>query len=201
MRLTRLDLGLSVLCVSCPRPLVVSLPSPILCSQENFWKQPLAILFSCRTTRSVHAIYPLNIFYILHKCYICIVPLLLVRNKNLCLMSYVYPWHFGTDRDPWIRISYLRIRLRIRIQILRFSSVTVKMATKKLFFFKVFLFITYLLKLHLHHFSKRKRSKRSHKTLFLLDASMIRSQIRIRTLYLVIWFRIRKAQKHTAPKH
>ncbi len=28
-------------------------------------------------------------FFILHKCYICIVPLLLVRNKNLCLMSYV----------------------------------------------------------------------------------------------------------------
>jgi hypothetical protein len=32
-------------------------------------------------------------FFILNKCYKCIVPLLLVRNKNLCLMSYVLEDH------------------------------------------------------------------------------------------------------------
>ncbi len=44
MRPTRLYLGLSVLCVSAEAPFVAP-PSPILCSQENSWKQPLAILY------------------------------------------------------------------------------------------------------------------------------------------------------------
>jgi hypothetical protein len=53
-------------------------------------------------------------------------------------------------------------------------------ANKKLFLYKVFLLITYFLKVHLHHFSMKK-SKKSHKTggmkvflLILLDDRRIR---------------------------
>ena len=42
------------------------------------------------------------------------------------------PWHFGTDPDPGIPISDLRIQIRPRI--LLFSSVTFKTPTRKLYF-------------------------------------------------------------------
>ncbi len=58
-------------------------------------------------------------------------------------------------------------------------------------------FAYFFLEVHLRHFSKIKKSKRSHKTLgikffllFLLDDRRIRSQI---------WIRIREAQRHVDP--
>ncbi len=41
------------------------------------------------------------------------------------------PWHFGVDPDPRIHASDLWIRIRIRIRILLYSSLTFKMSAKK----------------------------------------------------------------------
>jgi hypothetical protein len=55
--------------------------------------------------------------------------------------SVADPWHFGTDSDPHLW------RIPLRIRILLFSSVILKTPTK-------FIFVYYLLKIHLHHISE-----------------------------------------------
>ncbi len=60
-------------------------------------------------------------------------------SKNLNVTWYLFgllssvedPWHFGTDLDPRIRNTDLRIRIRLRIRILLFLSEAFKMRTKK----------------------------------------------------------------------
>ncbi len=77
--------------------------------------------------------------------------------KAHLLCSVADPWHFGTDPGPVLRIRKsdwrIRNRLRIRLRILLLTSVTFKMATKNYFF------AYYVLKLHLHLFSKIKSHK------------------------------------------
>jgi hypothetical protein len=84
---------------------------------------------------------------------------------------------FGTDSDPRIRITNLRIRIRI----LLFSSVADKKLTKKKFIF----FIAYcFLKVHLYQSSYIKTQKRSHKLVksrFFLTFLLVDGGIRNRT--------------------
>ncbi len=49
---------------------------------------------------------------------------------DIHLISVADPWHFGVDPDPRIHASDLWIRIRIRIRILQFSSLTFKTPTK-----------------------------------------------------------------------
>ncbi len=66
------------------------------------------------------------------------------------------------DPDPRIHASDWWIRIRIRIRILLFSSLTFKMLASKKINFNTIFSANYFLKLHLHHFSKIK-VKKSHK--------------------------------------
>ncbi len=59
----------------------------------------------------------------------------------MILTSVPDPWHFGTDPDSQIRIFDQKIRIRIRI--LLFSSVTFKMPTKNNLFLQVFMLIPF----------------------------------------------------------
>ncbi len=98
----------------------------------------------------------------------------LVLNFNV-----VNLWHFGTDPDPRIRTTDLWIR--IRIHILLFSSVAIKMSTKNKFLSKFFAY--YLLKVHLNQSSKMKNHKKLQNSrnrvfsyFFLFDNGRIRIQ-------------------------
>jgi hypothetical protein len=91
------------------------------------------------------------------------------QNKNLRIWNaqkhVLDLWHFGTDPDPRVRTTDLRIR------ILLFSSVSFKMLIKVFFFL--------LFEGTFTSFFKDKKSQRNHKTveikifLFLLDDGTI----------------------------
>ncbi len=66
--------------------------------------------------------------------------------------------HFGTDPDPGIGTT----DLRIRIQILLFSSLADKMQVKNKYFLKVFMFFNFLQE-NLRLSSKIKRQKEVHR--------------------------------------
>jgi hypothetical protein len=67
----------------------------------------------------------------------------------------------GSVRDILVRIrvsdQWIRIRFRIRLWILLFSSLTFKTPTKNFVFLNVSAY--YFLKVHLNHFSKIKSHK------------------------------------------
>jgi hypothetical protein len=84
----------------------------------------------------------------------------MVIAYSMVFTSGADPWHFGVDPDPDPRTHASDW---IRIRILLFSSLTFKTPTKN-YFFKGFS-AYYFLKVHLHNFSKLKKSKRSPKTL------------------------------------
>ncbi len=90
---------------------------------------------------------------------------LLVCPANILKSSVADPWHFGTNPDPDLRIrtSDLRIRiqsrLRIRFQILLFSSVTFKMAATAKFFCLLRTFWS-----NIYIILKNKKSESGHKT-------------------------------------
>ncbi len=104
----------------------------------------------------------------------------------------------------WIRIRgsmAMTNGSRSWIRILLFSSLAFKMPTKNKLkkTFSAYLF----LKVHLHHFSKKKSPKEVTKQesrfflLFLVAVRRIRIRIRIHTSDY--WIRIREAQKHVNP--
>jgi hypothetical protein len=97
------------------------------------------------------------------------------RVLGVLSSSFVDPWHFGTDSDPRIRTTGLRILIRI----LLFSSVAFKISTK--ISFLLFTFWRYLYNVHLHKSSKIKRHKEVAKQLksrffllFVVDGRRIR---------------------------
>jgi hypothetical protein len=71
--------------------------------------------------------------------------------------SIADPCYFGVDTDQRIHASDYWIRIRMRVRILLFSSLTFKIPTKNSFFsFSAY----YFLNVHLHHFSKIKNQKK-----------------------------------------
>ncbi len=79
-------------------------------------------------------------------------------QQSLLTGSVADPWHFGVDQDPdlYLRIHASKwIRIRMRIRILLFSSLTLPRCQQKSTgnFFKSF-FAYYFLKVHLHHFPR-----------------------------------------------
>ncbi len=107
MRPTRLDLGLSVLCVFCPCPpcCLPALSDPVLTGE--LLKTAIGYTVLLPNYQICTCYLSNKPFFILHKCYKCIVPLLLVRNKNLCLMSYVW----GPSLPSWTFLISLSVFL------------------------------------------------------------------------------------------
>ncbi len=94
-----------------------------------------------------------------------------LRNAQQCGGSLKF-WYGSESADPFSH-KWIRIRIRLQIRILLFSSVTFKTSIKKSF--KSF-FAYYFLKKHLHHFSKikgqtavTKQQESMFFLLFLLD--------------------------------
>jgi hypothetical protein len=116
--------------------------------------------------------------------------------------SVAYLWNFGADPDPRIHTSDLWIRIRIRMQILilPFSSATFKTSTKKIFSPKFFCLL--LFDVTFQSFYKEKSHKEVTKLqeprfffflLLLLDCARIHTcDYRIR---------IQEAQNHPDPQH
>ncbi len=88
----------------------------------------------------------------------------LILNLVTMFISVVNRWHFGMDPEPWIRVTDLRIRIRITDfrRILLFPSVADKMLTKNSVFFKGF-FSLLIFEGEFTSVFIDKNSKRSHK--------------------------------------
>jgi hypothetical protein len=106
---------------------------------------------------------------------------------------------FGTDPDPRIHTSDLRIRIRL----LLFSSVTFKIAKTRNYFFTVLSFFAYdFLKLHLHHFSNIKGQKevtKQEEWRFSYYFCLMIERSGARAVPYLVWIRIREAQRHSDP--
>ncbi len=96
-------------------------------------------------------------------CVHCLSCTCCTKDRYVLETSVADPWHFGVDPDPRIHASDKWIRIRMRIWILLFASLTFK-TPKKINFFNFFCL------LHFEgtfttFFFKDKKSKRSHKTI------------------------------------
>ncbi len=105
------------------------------------------------------------------------------ESITILFHHYMVAWHFGTDQDPRIHITDLRIQIQIRTRIRRQWPFKCQ---QKLICFLSFLLITFWR--YIYTILKWKKSQRSHKTveikvfLFLL---LYDGRIRIQILILI----------------